>query len=326
MDNHIGKLNLSERIKLVAEHLLKMYGLLHPYSPFANEETKTLAYNLGFREGSIDLDRLSKVYDSPNIQVPDEQELPKQNKLALLGQAFLKSLESDIATDYFKRYGSIVADYDRDLLTCELDENDDMNWLLSSLETLKLDDNWLLDNTGGVSMELYVRPRGTKRPPVGPCDISSFLSEHLHPYVIPKEEIESPFKHIKLPFTRKALWQVYLLYCSTLIFGQSGHGCYDIHRFVFDESDLRKNEGKRDDTFNLKENKPLIRYLLGKDLYPTIITDTTYAMITHYWINDWKGLYKTHMILKYDIASYTITDWYRVDEEPLIRYNCGVWY
>lgn len=316
---------MSDKLKLAAEHLLKMYGLLHPYAPFASAETKKIAYKLGFREGSIDLKRLIKVYDNPGIQIPDKQELVGPNKLAIIGQDFMKSLDSETARDYIKRYRNLVPDYDRDIMTCELDENDDMNWLFMSLDALKLDDGWLLDNTGGVSMKLYVRPAGSKRPPVGPCDISSYLNDRLRPYVIPEEEIVSPFEHVKLGFTRKALWQIYLLYSSISIFGQSGHGCYNVHRFVFDESDLRNKRGM-DESFNLEENKPLISYLLGKDLYPTIITDTTYAMITHYWINDWIGLYRTHMIVKYDLRSYTITDWYRVDEEPLIRYNCGVMY
>lgn len=315
---------MSEKLKPVAEHLLKMYNLLHPFSPYANEETKKFAYDLGFRDGTIDMKRLQKVYDKPTIVIPNIHELAAPNALASIGRDFLKSLDSEIARDYFERYYDLVYDDDRNIMTCELNEDDDMNWLLMSLDSIKMDEGWLLDNTGGVSMDLYVRPKGTKHPPVGPRDISSYLYEHYRPYNIPKEEIISPFEHIRLPFTRKALWQIYLLYSSTDIFGKFGHGCYEKHRFVFEESSLRNNGRESDDTFNLKENKPLIRYLLGKDLYPTIITDTTYAMITHYWINDWKGLYKTHMIVKYDQRSYTIKDWYRVDDDPLIRYNCGL--
>lgn len=316
---------MSEKLRPVAERLLKMYNLLHPYSPYANEDTKKLAYKLGFRKGSIDIKHLRGVYDNPEIRIPDIQELAAPNALASIGGVFLKSLDSETARDYFERYYELVFDDDRDIMTCELNDDDDMNWLLSSLDSIRMDEGWLLDNTGRVSMDLYVRPVGTKRPPVGPCDISSHLNEHYRPYVIPEEDIISPFEHIRLPFTRKALWQIYLLYSSTDILGKFGHGGYNLKKFVFEDSDLAsKNDA--DDSFNLKEKKPLIRYLLGKNLYPTIITDTTYAMITHYWINDWKGLYQTHMIVKYDQRSYTIKDWYRVDEEPLIRYNCGIWY
>ena len=153
----------------------------------------------------------------------------------------MKSLDSETARDYFERYYELVFDDDRDIMTCELNDDDDMNWLLSSLDSIRMDEGWLLDNTGCVSMDLYVRPVGTKRPPVGPCDISYHLNEHYRPYVIPEEDIISPFEHIRLPFTRKALWQIYLLYSSTDILGKFGHGRYNLKKFVFEEDvDLNK--------------------------------------------------------------------------------------
>lgn len=320
----------NKNLSVVTRRLLKMYRLLHPQTPFADTESRAFAERIGFKDGSIDLEQLSTVY-TPNLQVPKLRDGVKQNALSLIGTRFLQSLNSENAKDFLSRYYERVYDKDKHVITCKLTETDDMDWLLVSLDALNKDEDWVIDNTGGLSMELYARPRGSKRPPVGAYDLFDFdLSDGgWNPLCLDESNLEPLFEHIRLPFTRRALWQAYLLYASVDLIGHCGHGGYDRHRMVFDYSDLeiKKESDEYDDDdeeFNLKENKPLLKYLLGRDIYPTIITDTTFAMITHYWINDWKGLYKTHMIVKYDQFKQVITDWYRVNEEPIIRYDCGI--
>ncbi len=315
------------KIAVVARRLLKMYNLLHPHTPFFDAESKEFAQKVGFKENSIDLEQLAMVYNT-DLEVPKVREDIQPNILSQIGREFLNSLNSNQAKDYLKRYYEIVFDRGRNLMTCQLTEDDDMDWLLTSLEQLKKDEEWVIDNTGGLSMKLYARPRDSKHPPVGPYELSDLLTEVCPPFYLDESKIEPLFNHIRLPFTRRALWQVYLLYVSTNMIGLFGHGSYRQCRMVLDYSDLEYNrisdEDEDFDEFSLKENKPLLKYLLGRDIYPTIITDTTYAMITHYWINNWKGLFKTHMIVKYNQYKQNITDWYIINEEPLIQYDCDV--
>lgn len=326
----------NKKIYLAANRLLKMYRLLHPLTPFAEAESMAFATDIGFKDGSIELDQLVRLYTT-DLLVPKLREDIKPNTLSQLGREFLQSLNSERAKDFLDKYYEHVYNEDRHLITCKLTEEDDMDWILASLDALKKDEDWVIDSSGGLSMTLYVRPLGSKRLPVGAFDLFDF-DEEWQPLSLDESKLEPLFDHIRLPFTRKALWQVYLLYTSTDLIGHFGHGGYSSHRMVFDYSDLKKqsnlpeydnsfaefNPSDDDGQFNLNENKPLLKYLLGRDIYPSIITDTTYAMITHYWINDWKGLYKTHMIVKYDQYKQVITDWYRVNEKPLITYDCEV--
>lgn len=124
----------------------------------------------------------------------------------------------------------------------DLQKKDDLSFLLTPLNELKLNDKYILSDfrryrtlkvRDWSHMRLYVRKETKQRP-----DDEYFEKEYLRyqkcqknnmPYITNKEQVAftDPFSKISLTGTQMSIWQAYLLSKSPILFGMRDEANYD---------------------------------------------------------------------------------------------------
>lgn len=124
----------------------------------------------------------------------------------------------------------------------DLQKKDDLSFLLTPLSELKLNDKyilsdfrryWTLKVRDSSCLRLYVREKKQDRP-----DEEYFDKEYHRylkckknnmPYITNKEQVAftDPFSKISLTGTQMSIWQAYLLFQSSALFGMRNEGNYN---------------------------------------------------------------------------------------------------
>ena len=124
----------------------------------------------------------------------------------------------------------------------DIQKKDDLSFLLTPLNELKLDDKYVLSDfrcyrtfrkKDWSNLRLYIRKKTQQRP-----DDEYFEKEYSRyrkckrlgtPYNVSKDQVGfiSPFNKISLMGTQMSIWQAYLLFQSSVLFGMRDEGNYD---------------------------------------------------------------------------------------------------
>lgn len=133
------------------------------------------------------------------------------------------------------------------------------------------------------------------------------------------------FKHIVLPFTEEAIWQVYLLWqTDRLIISPGARGSYESRSFINRIEDIEDIPlwGTTEKEFCRVEDK--MKQCWSDDKQPLVVLDGDKAYISHYWFDHWKGLVQVKCLVKYDHQQHRVIDFFIKECDPVVPYHCGV--
>jgi hypothetical protein len=125
------------------------------------------------------------------------------------------------------------------------------------------------------------------------------------------------FNYIQVEKSRIGAWQAYLLETCYTILPLFWHGCYNSRKFIFTEEDI--NEIPLLSTRDLSS--------LADIIYPSVdFIDANTASVKCCWWNEWNGLVRESVLVKYDGNKVSFVDpSYPIKRrETLIPYECGL--
>ena len=197
-------------------------------------------------------------------------------------------------------------------------EVDDWNMLLCGLPDLILDKDYVLNDfrpreeTNSV-LRLYARKRCLPRA------IYVFFKKRFKPL--------SFLQHIRLPYNDEAIWQAFLLSQTYHLVGMRWHGGYAARSFIVSDKDIAGLKPFSDvgsERFAHLQEQML--QIWTPDLCASIVLFDDYAIISHCWFDNWKGLSQVKWKVKYDDKKKRIVGIEKDSEQVLVKYHCGVWF
>lgn len=210
----------------------------------------------------------------------------------------------------------------------DVQKKDDLSFLLTPLNELKLDDKYVLSDfrryrtlrvRDWSNLRLYVRRETQQRP-----DDEYFNKEYIRyrkcerlgtPYNVSKDQVAftSPFNKISLTGTQMSIWQAYLLSQSSILFGMRDEGNYDQTYLITSVEDVNSildliktswDSDLFDDDFTMESVKDSkkervketfavvdsLESIKSKDLQPVFTYDADSVTIEHYAFGEFHGL------------------------------------
>ena len=232
--------------------------------------------------------------------------------------------------DCTNKFGEIGSKYIKYLhsIAENLDQMDNLNLLLDCLPSLKLDNNYVLDdfrakNETDSCLSLYVRNKSIERPKDDTFHQSSWAI--YHPEISQEKPLIqrlSPFNYITVPYNKEAIWQAYLLANTYHVIGMRWHGGYAKREFINSWSDFDEITEDKDDWFYHFTQKD-VDNLKTEDIFPTVNITATDIHIRHCWFNSWNGLIQVECTVEYDKANNKIIDFHG-KEVVLKKHECLV--
>lgn len=135
------------------------------------------------------------------------------------------------------------------------------------------------------------------------------------------------FKHITLPFTEEAIWQAFLLSQTYHLIGMRWHGCYEARSFIVSDKDIAElkpfSDVGNEHFAHLQEQ---MLQMWTSDLCASVSLFDDYAIVSHCWFNNWKGLSKVKWKVKYNFRKKRVVKIEKESEQILVKYHCGVWF
>lgn len=131
------------------------------------------------------------------------------------------------------------------------------------------------------------------------------------------------FKRIKSDCTALSAWQIYLLYTAPTILPLFWHGGYERRKYIFCNEDFMNVRLFHGDKlfWNIDVSGILEQY----DLCPKVEINDNIAIITACYWNNWKGLVKETVTIKFmKDNSFSINK--DVKSEVIYSYECGIRY
>ena len=247
-----------------------------------------------------------------DVHYPDKTEKVNQDLICYQGvseQAIRLSLIAD-------SYMDCIANLKKQ------EEVDGWNILLCGLPDLILDKDYVLNDfrpreeTNSV-LRLYARKRYL------PHSIYVFFENFFGSL--------SFFRHITLPYTEDAIWQAFLLSQTYHLVGMRWHGGYEKRTFIVSDKDIAGLEPFDPDLFDSRKMhfvhlREQMLQMWTPDLCASIVLFDDYAIISHCWFDNWKGLSQVKWKVKYSARKKRIVAIEKESEQVLVEYHCGVWY
>ena len=131
----------------------------------------------------------------------------------------------------------------------------------------------------------------------------------------------SLFKRIKTECSPMSVWQIYLLYSSKTVLPMFWHAHYIKRNYIFSKADFKNVKNVN----LILKNKDFSDIIEESDILPKVELYGNVAKVTCCYWNNWKGLLKETITIKFrpdssfDIAEY-------VETEILFAYDCQVRY
>lgn len=131
------------------------------------------------------------------------------------------------------------------------------------------------------------------------------------------------FKRIKSDCTALSAWQIYLLYTAPTILPLFWHGGYERRKYIFCNEDFKNVRLFHGD--KLFWNTDVSDILDQYDLCPKVEINDDIAIITACYWNNWKGLVKETVTIKFMKGNnFSINE--DVKSEVIYSYECGIRY
>lgn len=247
----------------------------------------------------------------------------------------------------------------------DLQEKDDLSFLLTPLNELKLNDKYILSDfrryrtlkvRDWSHMRLYVRKETKQRP-----DDEYFEKEYLRyqkcqknnmPYITNKEQVAftDPFSKISLTGTQMSIWQAYLLSKSPILFGMRDEANYDQTYLITSvedvdsvlnlikktlESDLFAPGFTMNSVIDSKKKRvneafsvvDSLESIKNKDLQPVFTYHADSVTIEHYAFAEFHGLLRFKTTLFFTSRRYRHIKTIDVKQFHCIaKYSRDVWY
>lgn len=235
--------------------------------------------------------------------------------------------------DCTNKFGEIGSKYIKYLhsIAENLDQMDNLNLLLDCLPSLKLDNNYVLDdfrarNETDSSLVLVARHKSTKRP--NDKDFDKWRAERIAevckasqsnseiPEKKPLIQTFPPFDYITVPCNEEAIWQAYLLAETNFVIGLRWHAGYSRREFINCWSDLDEITEDKNDLFYQFTQEDVDKFKT-KDILPTVNITTKDIHIRHCWFNSWNGLIQVESSVEYDKVNNRIIDFH--SKEVLLK-------
>lgn len=128
------------------------------------------------------------------------------------------------------------------------------------------------------------------------------------------------WKHVIMPKSERAIWELYLLMNANTVLPYWWHGGYKQRIFIFDNSDFAKIPVLRDrDISAVVENgytHPAVEFEEREG--------GVYAHVFCCYWNEWKGLVREHVIMK--VQGDRVVEYKKGTDFVLFSYNCGILY
>ena len=207
------------------------------------------------------------------------------------------------------------------------------NWdkLLCGLPDLILDKRFVLDDfrpreLNNSVLKLYARERSQPRP--SDKDFEQ-LYKVAFKYRVAVEPLDV-FRCITLPFTEEAIWQAFLLSQTYHLVGMRWHGGYEKRTFIVSDKDIAGlepfpylSDSQKMDFVHLREQ---MQNIWTPELCASVSLFDNYAIVSHCWFDNWKGLSQVKWKIKYDIRKKRVVEIEQESEKVLVKYHCGVWF
>lgn len=247
----------------------------------------------------------------------------------------------------------------------DLQKKDDLSFLLTPLNELKLNDKYILSDfrryrtlkvRDWSHMRLYVRKETKQRP-----DDEYFEKEYLRyqkcqknnmPYITNKEQVAftDPFSKISLTGTQMSIWQAYLLSKSPILFGMRDEANYDQTYLITSvedvdsvlnlikktlESDLFTPGFTMNSVIDSKKKRvneafsvvDSLESIKNKDLQPVFTYHADSVTIEHYAFAEFHGLLRFKTTLFFTSRRYRHIKTIDVKQFHCIaKYSRDVWY
>ena len=247
----------------------------------------------------------------------------------------------------------------------DLQKKDDLSFLLTPLNELKLNDKYILSDfrryrtlkvRDWSHMRLYVRKETKQRP-----DDEYFEKEYLRyqkcqknnmPYITNKEQVAftDPFSKISLTGTQMSIWQAYLLSKSPILFGMRDEANYDQTYLITSvedvdsvlnlikktlESDLFAPGFTMNSVIDSKKKRvneafsvvDSLESIKNKDLQPVFTYHADSVTIEHYAFAEFHGLLRFKTTLFFTSRRYRHIKTIDVKQFHCIaKYSRDVWY
>ena len=247
----------------------------------------------------------------------------------------------------------------------DLQKKDDLSFLLTPLNELKLNDKYILSDfrryrtlkvRDWSHMRLYVRKETKQRP-----DDEYFEKEYLRyqkcqknnmPYITNKEQVAftDPFSKISLTGTQMSIWQAYLLSKSPILFGMRDEANYDQTYLITSvedvdsvlnlikktlESDLFAPGFTMNSVIESKKKRvneafsvvDSLESIKNKDLQPVFTYHADSVTIEHYAFAEFHGLLRFKTTLFFTSRRYRHIKTIDVKQFHCIaKYRRDVWY
>lgn len=222
---------------------------------------------------------------------------------------------------------SLITDSYMDCIDYFQEHEEVNNWdkLLWGLPDLILDKRFVLDDfrpreeTNSV-LRLYARKRSHSRSK--DIHLKNLFGSFFEPVSI--------FQCITLPFTEEAIWQAFLLSQIYHLVGMRWHGGYEKRTFIVSDKDIAGlkpfpylSDSCNMDFVHLREQ---MQNIWRPELCASVSLFDNYAIVSHCWFNNWKGLSQVKWKVKYDARKKRVVEIEQESEEVLVKYHCGVWF
>lgn len=239
------------------------------------------------------LNLLQRIIDREHDSSNEEDAWKTINEAkTFLNQAYsLKDILAESAIDFHRRVASIISEATQDC--------DDKSELFYALKSLTLPEPYKI----GVDRAQYK----------GIGSISSL-------YIFNDDQDFSEddiFNFIQVEKSKIGAWQAYLLKTCDAILPVFWHGGYNKKKFIFTDEDIKE--------IPLLRTRDMSSF--ERVIYPSVdFIDTNIASVNCCWWNEWHGLVRETMLVKFDGNKVSFLDPSYPTErhETLIPYNCGI--
>ena len=109
------------------------------------------------------------------------------------------------------------------------------------------------------------------------------------------------------------------------------HGGYEKRTFIVSDKDIAGLEPFDPDLFDSRKMhfvhlREQMLQMWTPDLCASIVLFDDYAIISHCWFDNWKGLSQVKWKVKYSARKKRIVAIEKESEQVLVEYHCGVWF